>query len=42
MQDQKIGGAVRLIGHIGMLASVSWLAWRVMQSAKAKPKPLSW
>lgn len=31
-QDRKIGGAMRTIGWIGMLAVVGWLAWRTYQS----------
>lgn len=35
-QDQKIGGATKAIGWIGMLAAVGWLAWRTYQSARAE------
>jgi hypothetical protein len=36
MQDQKIGGATRAIGWIGMLAVMGWLAWRTHLSAQAE------
>jgi hypothetical protein len=36
MQDQKIGGATRAIGWMGMFAVVGWLAWRAYQSARAE------
>jgi hypothetical protein len=35
-QDQKIGGATRAIGWVGMIAVVGWLAWRTYQSARAE------
>jgi hypothetical protein len=35
-QDQKIGGATRAIGWIGMMAAVAWLAWRTYLSAQAE------
>jgi hypothetical protein len=34
-QDQKIGGATRAIGWIGMLSVMGWLAWRTYLSAQA-------
>jgi hypothetical protein len=34
--DQKIGGTVRAIGWIGMVAVLGWLAWRTYQSALAE------
>jgi len=36
MKDQKIGGAMRAIGWMGMVAVVGWLAWRTYQSARAE------
>jgi hypothetical protein len=27
-QDQKIGGTTRMLGWLGMLATVAWFAWR--------------
>jgi len=36
MKDQKIGGAMRAIGWMGMMAVVAWLAWRTYQSARAE------
>jgi hypothetical protein len=36
MKDQNIGGAMRAIGWIGMVAVVGWLAWRIYQSARAE------
>ncbi|HXY24388.1 MAG TPA: hypothetical protein VEI73_07035 [Candidatus Acidoferrum sp.] len=41
LQDQKIGGAMRIIGLIGMTATALWLANRVRRDAAAKPKLLS-
>lgn len=35
-QDQKIGGIMRILGWIGMLATVAWLAWRVRKDSQAK------
>lgn len=35
MQDQKIGGAMRAIGWMGMVTVVGWLAWRTYQSVRA-------
>lgn len=35
MQDQKIGGAMRAVGWMGMMAVAGWLAWRTYQSAQA-------
>lgn len=37
--DAKIGGAMRFIGWIGMIACAGWLAWRTYISA-ATPKEL--
>ena len=42
LQDQKIGGAMRVLGWVGMIAGVAWLGYRLRQDAAAKPKPLSW
>jgi hypothetical protein len=36
MQDQRIGGATRALGWMGMVAVVGWLAWRTYQSARAE------
>jgi len=33
-QDEKIGGATRAIGWIGMLAVMGWLAWRTYQGVQ--------
>jgi len=27
-QDQRIGGITRVLGWLGMLATVAWFAWR--------------
>jgi hypothetical protein len=35
-QDQRIGGTMRALGWIGMLATVAWLAWRVRRDAAAR------
>ena len=35
-QDQKIGGATRAIGWLGMVAVMCWLAWRTYESARAE------
>jgi hypothetical protein len=32
-QDQKIGGIMRTIGWLGMLAAMAWLAYRVRHDA---------
>jgi len=36
MQDQKIGGTTRILGWIGMIATVGWLANRLRSSWSAK------
>jgi hypothetical protein len=42
-EDQKIGGAMRVMGLLGMLATAAWLAYRVRAGApQQKAKPLSW
>ena len=41
-EDQKIGHAMRVIGFLGMIAVVAWLAWRVRTSTAEKPKPFAW
>ncbi len=41
-QDQKIGGTMRILGWLGMLATALWFANRVRISTAVKPKPLSW
>jgi hypothetical protein len=33
-QDERIGGATRAIGWIGMIAVMGWLAWRTYQSVQ--------
>jgi hypothetical protein len=38
-QDQKIGGATRTIGWLGMVAVMGWLAWRTYESARADQTP---
>jgi hypothetical protein len=40
LQDQKIGGIMRAIGWLGMLATMAWLALRVFQSSRAKAHSL--
>ena len=35
-QDQKIGGVMRAMGWIGMLAAVGWLGWRTYESVRAE------
>ncbi len=40
-QDQKIGGTMRVLGWLGMMATVAWLSWRVKDSASTKARPLS-
>jgi len=42
LQDQKIGGAMRIIGFLGMIFVVFWLANRMRLGIATKPKPLSW
>lgn len=42
LQDQKIGRIMHILGWMGMIATVAWLAWRVKESAATKAKPLSW
>jgi hypothetical protein len=37
-QDQKIGGATRTLGYLGMLASTAWLAYRLRQDIRHDPK----
>ena len=39
-EDQKIGGFLRVLGFLGMIAVVTWLAYRVFANAADKPKPL--
>ncbi|HLZ90704.1 MAG TPA: hypothetical protein VKQ28_03230 [Candidatus Acidoferrum sp.] len=34
LQDRKIGGAMRTIGWLGMIAALGWLAWRTYRSAR--------
>jgi hypothetical protein len=35
--DTQIGAFVRILGWLGMLATVAWLAWRWKQSSETKP-----
>ena len=32
LQDQMIGGTTRILGWLGMLLTMSWLAWRLRQN----------
>jgi hypothetical protein len=32
-QDQKIGATMRILGYLGMLATMAWLAYRLRQTA---------
>ena len=42
LQDQKIGGATRSLGWMGMLATVAWLAWHSsMDNRNAGPGEIS-
>jgi len=36
-QDQKIGGIMRTLGWLGMIATVVWLAYRVRRGEASKP-----
>ncbi len=40
-QDQKIGGIMRILGWLGMLATMAWLAYRMRHDAAPKPHSLS-
>ncbi len=40
LQDQAIGRAMRVIGWLGMLATVAWLAYRILQSNRPTSRPL--
>jgi hypothetical protein len=40
-QDQKIGGTMRILGWIGMLATVAWLSWRILRDASPTKQELS-
>jgi hypothetical protein len=42
LQDQKIGGIVRILGWLGMVATVAWLAFRVRQDGVLQKNPPSW
>jgi hypothetical protein len=33
LRDQQIGGTTRVLGWLGMVATVGWLGWRVYQGA---------
>jgi hypothetical protein len=41
LYDQKIGGFVRLIGWLGMLAVIGWLAYRTYRCEQPELRPLS-
>jgi hypothetical protein len=41
-QDQKIGGIMRALGWLGMLATMGWLASRIRHDAAIKPSSPSW
>jgi hypothetical protein len=41
-QDQKIGGTMRTLGWLGMLATIAWLAYRVRHDAASKTNSPSW
>jgi hypothetical protein len=38
LQDQKIGGAFKIAGWIGMLLTVAWLGYRTWLNANPSPK----
>jgi hypothetical protein len=40
-QDQKIGGIMRALGWLGMLATMAWLAYRVRHDAASKKNSIS-
>jgi len=40
LQDQKIGGIMKTIGWIGMLATMAWLAFRVFRSERTQAHAL--
>ena len=42
VQDQKIGRIMHILGWLGMIATVAWLAYRTYQKSAPKPKPLEW
>ena len=33
-QDQRIGGAMRAIGWVGMMGTIGWLAWQTYSSTR--------
>ena len=39
IHDQQIGGTTRVLGWLGMVATVAWLSWRVYRSAPAPRFP---
>lgn len=39
--DQKIGGFFRLMGWVGMLAAICWLAYQTYRSEQPELRPLS-
>jgi hypothetical protein len=40
-QDQKIGGIMRTLGFLGMLATAAWFAYRMRSDAAPKLHSLS-
>ena len=38
VQDQKIGGTIRILGWLGMIATAAWLAFRMRQDAVSEKK----
>lgn len=42
MHDQEIGGIMRSLGWLGMLATVAWLAFRVGHDAVSEKKSPAW
>jgi hypothetical protein len=42
LQDQEIGKTFRILGWLGMIATVAWLTFRLRQDAVSEKKSLSW
>jgi hypothetical protein len=42
LQDQKIGGTIRILGWLGMIAIFAWLAFRMRRDAVLQKKSPSW
>lgn len=40
-QDQRIGATVRILGYLGMLATIAWLSLRLRQSMASNPRSFS-